>query len=66
MFKYTLDFKSINFRDNPHLYRIGKGEQGVLLVEPYRSEYVFAQGIQLNLLHRIIDIPATTFSRLPV
>jgi hypothetical protein len=38
MFNYTLDFKSINFRDNPHLYRIGKGEQGVLLVEPYKSE----------------------------
>jgi hypothetical protein len=37
-FDYTLDFKDLNFRENPHLYRIGKGEQGVLLVEPYKSE----------------------------
>lgn len=37
-FDYTLNFKDINFRDKPHLYRIGKGEQGVLLVEPYKSE----------------------------
>ena len=37
-FDYTLDFKSINFRESPELYRIGKGEQGVLLVEPYKSE----------------------------
>ena len=28
----------IDFRKNPELYRIGKGEQGVLLVEPYKSE----------------------------
>ena len=37
-FDYTLDFKNINFRAAPELYRIGKGEQGVLLVEPYKSE----------------------------
>lgn len=37
-FDYTLDFKKINFRDHPEYYRIGKGEQGVLLVEPYKSE----------------------------
>lgn len=37
-FKYDLDFKSINFREQPELYRVGKGEQGVLLVEPYKSE----------------------------
>ncbi|GAB3825196.1 DUF4385 domain-containing protein [Pontibacter rugosus] len=37
-FNYDLDFKSINFRENPELYRVGKGEQGVLLVEPYKSE----------------------------
>ncbi|GEO04307.1 hypothetical protein AAE02nite_19710 [Adhaeribacter aerolatus] len=37
-FDYTLDFKKINFRASPELYRIGKGEQGVLLVEPYKSE----------------------------
>jgi hypothetical protein len=37
-FNYNLDFKRINFREHPELYLIGKGEQGVLLVEPYKSE----------------------------
>ena len=37
-FDYTLDYDNINFRENPELYRIGRGEQGVLLVEPYKSE----------------------------
>jgi len=37
-FDYTLDFANINIREQPQLYRIGKGEQGVLLVEPYKSE----------------------------
>lgn len=37
-FDYTLDFKTIDFRHCPELYRIGRGEQGVLLVEPYKSE----------------------------
>ena len=37
-FDYTLDFKTIDFRAQPELYRVGKGEQGVLLIEPYKSE----------------------------
>lgn len=37
-FDYTLDFAAIDFREHPELYRIGKGEQGVLLIEPYKSE----------------------------
>jgi hypothetical protein len=37
-FDYSLDFLSIDFREHPELYRIGKGEQGVLVVEPYKSE----------------------------
>ena len=37
-FNYSLDFKNTNFREHPELYRIGRGEQGVLLVEPYKSE----------------------------
>ncbi|MES2730952.1 MAG: DUF4385 domain-containing protein [Bacteroidota bacterium] len=37
-FNYSLDFKTVDFRIHPELYRIGKGEQGVLLVEPYKSE----------------------------
>ena len=27
-----------NFREHPELYRVGRGEQGVLSVEPYKSE----------------------------
>jgi hypothetical protein len=37
-FDYSLDFENIDFRRHPELYRIGKGEQGVLLVEPYKGE----------------------------
>lgn len=37
-FDYDLDFDTINFRKQPELYRVGRGEQGVLLVEPYKSE----------------------------
>jgi hypothetical protein len=37
-FDYALDFTTIDFRKHPELYRIGRGEQGVLLVEPYKSE----------------------------
>jgi hypothetical protein len=37
-FDYSLDFDNIDFREHPELYRVGKGEQGVLLVEPYKSQ----------------------------
>ena len=37
-FDYALAFDRIDFRKRPDLYRIGRGEQGVLLVEPYKSE----------------------------
>jgi hypothetical protein len=37
-FDYQLDFANIDFRQHPELYAIGKGEQGVLMVEPYKSE----------------------------
>jgi len=37
-FDYNLDFSRIDFREHPELYRVGRGEQGVLLVEPYKSE----------------------------
>lgn len=29
---------NINYREHPQLYRVGKGEQGVLLCEPYKGE----------------------------
>lgn len=37
-FDYSLDFEKTDFRKHPELYRVGRGEQGVLLVEPYKSE----------------------------
>lgn len=37
-FDYSLDYKNLDLRKNPELYRIGKGEQGVLSIEPYKSE----------------------------
>ncbi len=37
-FDYSQDFEHMNFREHPERYRVGKGEQGVLLVEPYKSE----------------------------
>lgn len=37
-FDYDRDYSTIDFRAHPELYQIGKGEQGVLLVEPYKSE----------------------------
>ncbi|MET0623295.1 MAG: DUF4385 domain-containing protein [Pyrinomonadaceae bacterium] len=37
-FDYALDFKRTDFRKHPELYRVGRGEQGVLLVEPYKGE----------------------------
>ena len=37
-FDYDLDYAKLNLRERPDLYRVGRGEQGVLLVEPYKSE----------------------------
>ena len=38
-FNYDLDYKSLDFTDEEtrQLYRIGRGEQGVLLVRPYTN-----------------------------
>lgn len=37
-FDYTLDYRNLNLREHPEWYTVGRGEQGVLLVEPYKSE----------------------------
>ena len=37
-FNYDLDYRTLNLREQPELYRVGKGEMGVLLVQPYKSE----------------------------
>ena len=34
-FDYNLDYKNLVFDKNDKRYRIGRGEQGVLLVRPY-------------------------------
>lgn len=37
-FDYKLDYKNTLFRPNDRRYRIGRGEQGVLLVRPYTDD----------------------------
>ena len=37
-FDYQQDFNNIDFRRHPERYQVGRGEQGVLMVEPYKSE----------------------------
>ncbi|WP_266365145.1 DUF4385 domain-containing protein [Tellurirhabdus rosea] len=37
-FDYSLDYRKLDLRRHPELYRVGKGEQGVLLIQPYKSE----------------------------
>lgn len=37
-FDYSLDYERLDARERPEIYRAGVGEQGVLLVEPYKSE----------------------------
>ena len=37
-YDYSEDYRTTNFRKHPERYRIGRGEQGVLTVEPYKSE----------------------------
>ena len=37
-FDYSLDYKNLDLKKHPELYRTGLGEQGVLMVEPYKSE----------------------------
>jgi hypothetical protein len=37
-FDYSRDYSRLDLREEPYLYSVGKGEQGVLLVEPYKSE----------------------------
>lgn len=35
---YADDYRNIDFRKHPEKYKIGRGEQGVLIAEPYKSE----------------------------
>ena len=55
-FDYDLDYKSLDFTDpeTRKLYRIGRGEQGVLLVRPY-TNYICCYW-------RFVDAPTATKS----
>ena len=35
---YAGSYRNIDFRKHPEKYKIGRGEQGVLMAEPYKSE----------------------------
>ena len=37
-FNYNLDYKNLLFTPNDTRYRIGRGEQGVLLIRPYTND----------------------------
>ncbi|MDJ0034360.1 DUF4385 domain-containing protein [Pantoea allii] len=37
-FDYEQDFSTIDFRKQPERYQVGRGEQGVLMVQPYKDE----------------------------
>ena len=37
-FDYSLHYAELDLRARPDLYRVGVGEHGVLLVQPYKSE----------------------------
>jgi len=55
-FDYDLDYKSLDFTDaeTRKLYRIGRGEQGVLLVRPY-TDYICSHW-------RFVDAPTAVKS----
>src|ERR1700761_1344237 len=46
----------INYREHPEAYHVGKGEQGVLICQPYKSEI----GQYCALKHRISQKKAAT------
>ena len=67
-FDYDLDYKNILFKPNDRRYRIGRGEQGVLLVRPYTndickhwrfktpSEALVSSSIILHMYHMYKDV----------
>ena len=62
-FNYELDYKNIDFKDqrNRKLYRIGRGEQGVLLVRPYTNDICAhwrfkTPQIAIESAHKIFDM----------
>ncbi|OMF62984.1 DUF4385 domain-containing protein [Paenibacillus sp. FSL R5-0766] len=37
-FDYSLNYDELDLRKHPELYTVSRGEQGVLMVEPYKGE----------------------------
>ena len=37
-FNYAIPYEELDLRKEPHLYRIGRSEQGALMVQPYKAE----------------------------
>ena len=67
-FDYSLDYKNTLFKSNDKRYRIGRGEQGVLLVRPYTdnickhwrfktpSDALVSSTIILHMYHMYKDV----------
>ena len=55
-FDYKLDYKIILFEPNDPRYRIGRGEQGVLLVRPYTNDICKHWKDSVTNLHRIYRV----------
>ena len=67
-FDYSLDYKNTLFKSNDKRYRIGRGEQGVLLVRPYTddickywrfktpSDALVSSSIILHMYHMYKDV----------
>lgn len=48
-FDYDLDYKNLDLRAHPELYRVGRGEQGVLLKTlSKQSQRVFLSKLGIN------------------
>jgi hypothetical protein len=61
---YAEHYRGIDFRARPDLYRIGKGEQGVLIAEPYKSEILPHWRFRTpDLARESADIIYTKFER---
>ena len=56
-FDYKLNYKNIDFKkpENRKLYRIGRGEQGVLLVRPYQILFVNTGDSKIHLLQEPVQ-----------
>ena len=46
----------IDYRENPELYKVGRGQQGVLICQPYKSE--------LHIHWRFKTIEAVSYTHL--